>query len=268
MGVLLLPPFASYKTIYNIDKELPITEEDYPFESIFPRKKLDAIELSIIQLAFDRNLEKAGEQTREIYTYYKTVLTDAFEQSKKVTKTLAVSFEENLNVFSEAKKANYISILQESLLDGDTFDEYWTRCEKINKVVNVNWLKSEYDHAITATNAAHDYENFIKEDPKQLLRWKTRGDKRVRHEHKVLDGTTYPADHSFWKTHVPGHLSYNCRCIWVKTDTQPSKELTDLEIEEIDKNSPKYFLNNPALTKKLFTSDHPYFSDESTYGNL
>jgi len=42
--------------------------------------------------------------------------------------------------------------------------------------------------------------------------WQATHDRNVRASHMALDGKIFPLTDPFWKTHVPGHLDWGCRC--------------------------------------------------------
>ena len=119
-------------------------------------------------------------------------------------------------------------------------------------------LKTEYNTAVRSARSAANWKKW--ERTSHLypnLEYLPSRAAVPRPEHKVFYGTVLPMNHSFWATHTPP-LSWNCMCGVTNTD----KEVTG-DVPENDVKIAPGLDNNPALTKKLFSSSHPYESKTS-----
>ena len=135
----------------------------------------------------------------------------------------------NVYLFSAAKTFQQTLAMSEALIDeaGDlrTFNDFKKEATKIFSSYNENYLRAEYDTAISqGGNAAKwiDIEN--KKDILPYLRYVAVGDGRVCPICSKFNDVTLPVDDPFWKENAPANHFF-CRCI-----------MEQLEKEEGEKN--------------------------------
>lgn len=177
-------------------------------------------------------------------------------------------FEKNIAVFSGAKTFQQINDMSNFLFDekGDKlpFGEFKKHADEIFDQYNNNWLRTEYNTAISQASSGSRWVN-IKEQAEifPLIRFVTVGDGRVRPEHKAFDGIVKPVNDPFWKHNFPP-LNFNCRCVDEQLE-EGEAEITDtsaLDLPEI----PPLFQMNAGEDKIIFDeSVHPYFKVDQRY---
>lgn len=119
-------------------------------------------------------------------------------------------------------------------------------------------LKTEYNTAVRSARTAANWKKW--ERTSHLypnLKYLPSRAAVPRPEHKVFYGTVLPMNHSFWNYHTPP-LDWGCLCGITNTDEEVSADIPDNDVKiaaGLD--------NNPAKTKKLFSSSHPYESKTS-----
>lgn len=114
-------------------------------------------------------------------------------------------------------KINSLSNHVGSLLVDDTgaarsFDSFKKEAAKVGVIYNQNWLRTEYQHAVAASQSAAKWVNIqATKDTLPLLQYDTAGDNKVRANHAALDGIIRPINDSFWSNYMPP-WEWACRC--------------------------------------------------------
>lgn len=158
--------------------------------------------------------------------------------------------------FAGAKNHQQIISMSKALQDKDGKVRKWKafrdETEKINKIYNESWLRTEYETALSsAQNAARWSEWKSREDVVNLT-YDAVNDELTRHSHKALDGITKPITDPFWNTHYPPN-GWRCRCgVMVSTKKASTTEIPNTAI-------PSLFKTNMAKYGILFPKKHPYF---------
>lgn len=158
------------------------------------------------------------------------------------------ALKESIAQFSAFKETAFRKDLEELLTKEGKLTpkkEFLKEAYKVSGDYNSRWLETEYHETIAGANMAakmKDYELNIDLYPN--LKLVSVRDKRVRPEHKALDGTIRPFNDPFWDTHTPP-LDWGCRCDLEQTDEDVTevKGGVQMKIE---------FQNNPAKTGKIF----------------
>jgi len=130
------------------------------------------------------------------------------------------------------------------------FRQFQTEALKIMDSYNRAYLQSEYQTAVqTATHAAQ-WDKYQRRGGSLVLR--TQGDGRVRNEHRLYNGATYPVGDDFWNTWYPPN-GWRCRCFvtW-KADEQAVDPEGLPTIQD-------GFKHNAGKAGTIFGDDHPYF---------
>ncbi len=134
--------------------------------------------------------------------------------------------------------------------------DFKKEADKLSDTYNQRWLKTEYDHAVAASNMASKWNDFQKR--KHLypnLKYNAINDSRVRELHKKWDGLVLPINHPFWDTHYPPN-DWSCRCDVTQVDDDINEK--GIEVEDMP-NLPKQFNLNYGKQGRAFDKNHPCF---------
>lgn len=186
-----------------------------------------------------------------------------YDDSRNVLKSYLTR---NIYHFSAAKNLTELMAFRDMMVDPKTGDilsysEFRKRIQDLGVQFNEAWLETEFNTAVSTAISAHKWESMDTE----YLEFTTVGDDRVRPEHAILDGLTYPKNHPIWNKMTPP-LSYNCRC-GLKPGLARNYKAQDADNDE------KYvgglvkdtiFDNNPGVTRLVFDKQHPYFENMAT----
>ncbi len=185
----------------------------------------------------------------------------------EVQEELSETLKDNAYIFSGFKTYHCLSEVGLSLQDEEGNIKSWSQfrndVKAIDKKYNERYLKAEYHQAIASAQMASKWAGF--DDSKDfMLRYSTAGDKRVRADHEVLDGTTLPKADPFWSSYYPPN-DWGCRCDtdevlakdYPKSDSQQAMADADLHIK--NGNHKNIFKFNAGKERRLFPDKHPYF---------
>ena len=177
------------------------------------------------------------------------------------------TLQKNIFTFSGAKTWHEVKLMSDYLIDESgnarSFKEYKDYAKKVFGEFNVNYLKTEINHAKGSAQMADKWKQFEEEkDLFPYLRYVTAGDDRVRPAHKALNGIVKRFDSPFWKENAPLN-GWNCRCN-LKQVEEAIETPDDVIAARIKKETngkglqtPDYMKNNPGV--EVFGKDHPYF---------
>ena len=122
------------------------------------------------------------------------------------------------------------------------------------------WLNTEYNTAVIRAHRAADWKHFETEkDVYPNLRWMptTSAEPDPVHMKFWSSRLTLPVDDPFWDHHHPGER-WGCKCTCEQTD----EPVNDLGVhDDIPDTASKGLHGNPGQTGKLFSEDHPYYTD-------
>lgn len=175
------------------------------------------------------------------------------------------AIQQNVSAFGVAKSILEIQEMGELMFDASgqlkSFANFRRDVnEKTHQLYNQNWLKTEYNHVIAASQGAVNYNRFQKDkEAMPYLTYRTAGDDRVRSSHRSLDGVTRPVDDTFWDVHFPPN-DWGCRCDVIQTNDHT--KITDQSLAESlgkDLKMKSMFQQNFAKSGKAFSDDHPNF---------
>lgn len=122
---------------------------------------------------------------------------------------------------------------------------------------NRQWLRTEYNTAVTRAHQAADWRQFEAEkDVLPNLEWIPSSSVHPGADHRVFWGTVLPIDHPFWKEHRPGDR-WNCKCSLRNTDKEPTTVPKGTSNDEPNSG----LENNPGKDGKLFSDKHPYMAE-------
>lgn len=172
-------------------------------------------------------------------------------------RTFLTKLNTNVYVFSGFK--NYQQLRETTLLlkddDGNlkSFKDFLNDVQQVDETYNEVYLSAEYSTAVASAQSAATWQDYTNNGI-EMLTYVTAGDGRVREEHAILEGVTYPIDHEFWDTYYPPN-DWGCRC-----DTSPAVgEETDPIAKSALPDIPEMFEQNVGKTGAAFPDTHPYF---------
>jgi len=211
--------------------------------------------------------QKVAEKlTSGVYNGFGKSLTDVAWNSPDYT--MLNSLRNNVYVFSGAKQYHQVREMVDAIYDKDRikpFSEYKKTGTDIFKNYNENYLRAEYNAAISQSRSASmwmDIENNKELLP--MLEYVTVGDGRVRPEHAMLDRIKRPVDDKFWNNYFPPN-GWNCRCTTLQSD---DTDKTSLKGFTQPKTVPPEFMMNAGKDKIVFSDKHPYFKVAKQDENL
>jgi SPP1 gp7 family putative phage head morphogenesis protein len=167
----------------------------------------------------------------------------------------------NIHVFAAFKNHSEVIDLVAAMRDEKgklrSFSDFKKVATSIAKNYNLNWLRTEYELALSSAQMAVKWQDFeANKDVLPSIRYQTQGDDRVRQGHRVLDGTILPVDDPFWDNFFPPN-GYGCRCtaqqVANTNKVRPSRLPTDIEV-------PLIFRNNVGKTNQIYNQSHPFFT--------
>ena len=119
------------------------------------------------------------------------------------------------------------------------------------------WLRTEYDTAVLRAHQAADWQQFRREqDVLPNLKWMPSTSLHPGEDHRRYWGTIRPIDDKFWNEHRPGDR-WNCKCSLTSTD----EAVTPIPVDDIHSEPQAGLKDNPGITGKTFSDNHPYFPD-------
>lgn len=169
------------------------------------------------------------------------------------------ALQENVYIFSAAKQ--YQQVRQTSALISKggkviPFSEFKKEARVIFEEFNENWLRTEYNSAISQASTAARWQDIVRQSVQfPMLTYQTVGDARVRPTHQALDNITRPVNDKFWNIYMPPN-GWNCRCTVVQDD---ETETTDLSSFVAPDDVPLIFRFNAGKKKIIYSPKHPYF---------
>lgn len=166
----------------------------------------------------------------------------------------------NVYKFSGAKQYHQVREMVDAIYDGNNikpFSEYKKTATEVFKNYNENYLRAEYNAAISQSRSASMWmEIEANAELLPMLEYSTVGDGRVRPEHAMLNGIKRPVNDKFWDNYFPPN-GWNCRCMTLQTD---DAKKTDLRGFKQPSTVPNEFMMNAGKQKIVFSDKHPYFS--------
>lgn len=138
-----------------------------------------------------------------------------------------------------------------------SFDQFRKDVEPIADHHVRQWLRTEYDMAVSRARLAADWLTYEKDrDIMPNLRWVESTAITPDAAHSSFWGTVRPVDDAFWAAHHPGD-HWGCQCSLEQTD-DPVTPLSDEVIRKAPPPSPG-LEENPGKTKRIFSDNSPYF---------
>ncbi|CAA0245265.1 Phage head morphogenesis domain protein [Tenacibaculum maritimum] len=130
--------------------------------------------------------------------------------------------EYNIFEFAASKTEARLASMTELLIDKEKqklreFNEFKKLAEEKVKKLNTNYLLTEYNHTVAVGQNSAAFVRFMaeKDTVTNLVQYRTVGDNKVRHAHKVLDGLVFDLnDKEAMDLLAPN--GHGCRCEFVQ----------------------------------------------------
>jgi SPP1 gp7 family putative phage head morphogenesis protein len=182
------------------------------------------------------------------------------EAATGADKIMLQTLRDNVYRFSGFKTYHFIKEANSLLVDADNnikaFSDFKNDVLTLNNKYNVEFLRTEYNHAIATSRMASKWSKFTADKATlPLLQFDTVGDGRVRIAHQKLDGIIKPVDDPFWDIYLPP-LSWNCRCT---VRQLAAGEITNTDGKELTVVNDE-FKYNWGKEQFIFPPDHPQFT--------
>jgi SPP1 gp7 family putative phage head morphogenesis protein len=168
------------------------------------------------------------------------------------------NLETNVYQFSSAKTYHQLKEMTLALKDSEgkvrSFAEFKKAATGINEKYNQNWLKTEYQTAVSSANSGARWQEYEQDkDVMPYLQYQTAGDERVRSDHALLDNVVRKINDPFWDDYYPPN-GFNCRCTTVQQAHGPiTREINRPELQPM-------FKTNLGKARLVYPQKHPYFS--------
>lgn len=170
----------------------------------------------------------------------------------------------NNEVFAAFKTHKMQNEIAAELLNGDgvlkSFAEWKKDVQSIVDHHTEHYLRVEYDTAIIRAHHAADWRRFERERKiLPRLKWIPSTSVTPRESHRVFWNRVFEMDDPILNAHRPGD-EWGCKCGLSATD-DPATDNSGVSSKG---SAPSPGLGgNPGKTGKIFSEDHPYFTDAS-----
>lgn len=165
--------------------------------------------------------------------------------------------------------AHASTLLRDERGDIKPFSLFKNEVLNVHQTYNVNYLRTEYNFALSAAQAAGQWAEIAADGDEYNLQYRTAHDERVRYSHAAINDTTLPPSDPFWAQYYPPN-GWNCRCKAVrvrksKYQVSDSKESIDrgeratTQIGKNGMNKAAMFRFNPGVSQTIFPDKHPYY---------
>jgi len=182
-----------------------------------------------------------------------------FEAAGGADAEMLRALRDNVYRFSGFKTYNFVQEANGLLTDANgqvkAFSNFREDVLKLNEQYNIDYLRTEHNHAVATSRMASKWQKFEKDKGTlPYLQFDTVGDGRVRAAHQGLDGIVKPVNDPFWDTYLPP-LDWNCRC---SVRQLADGEVTSTEAEKLPVVK-QDFKHNWGKSRFVFPPDHPQF---------
>lgn len=167
---------------------------------------------------------------------------------------------ENVYQFAAAKNWHELRDMTDAVHDGNrirTFEEFAEKVDGISGKYNRDWLRTEYNQAVAASQSAARWDGFKRrQEEMPYLQYQCIMDGNTRPEHAALHGVIKRMDDPFWTQYMPPN-GWGCRCEAVQMPGSRYRETPDSKIQL--PNVPQMFRINFGQNALAFPPGHAYF---------
>lgn len=183
----------------------------------------------------------------------------------KISDDLKAHLEKDIYIFSGFKTYAQLKEIALMLRDDQgnliSYSEFEKKVLDINENYNVNYLRTEYNLAISSALMAARWEAFARDADQYDLQYRTAGDEHVRESHRKMDRITLSFEDLFWLYFFPPN-GWGCRCtvVQVRKGKYPLSDSAEaIRIgNEATEDGAEIFRFNPGRARILFPPKHPY----------
>ncbi|MBL7902938.1 MAG: DUF935 family protein [Bacteroidia bacterium] len=203
----------------------------------------------------DLMVETAKHLVKGVLNAFKTTIEDPGLSNVEMINSLR----RNVWVFSGFKTHEILRAISDKLVDEKGQVREWGSFKKevlnLDDRYNVNYLKTEYDHALVSAQQAAQWLDIQRtKEALPLLRFVATLDDRTTDICNGLNDVTLPADHDFWKTHfLPLH--WHERSLIQQLANGQITDMSKVKIPALD----AMFKNNVGISGVAFPKSHPYY---------
>jgi len=180
--------------------------------------------------------------------------------------------EYNLFEFSRLKEKANVFALNRLLINKEqnnirSYEDFKDKAKQYLANPDVNWLRSEYNHAMAVGQNASRYHQFKREATSvtNYVQWRTVNDSHVRQSHQVLEGKIFELNEKGGLPIWPPK-DWGCRCEMVQYLGKPNKITTSAEAFSIIESTTgkpvndKWKLNRGEI-EQVFTANEMYYKE-------
>lgn len=243
--------------------------EDKPAESGFTFDN-EALKKALKRI-YEKDVDVMNDIEENLFNAVFETISDAVDKGFEVPDitdpdvAFYKALKEDVAVFAAFKTHRWQNDIAGQLLDDkDHLKDYNLFKRDVEGLVNPQhkeqWLRTEYDMAITRARLAADWQQFEREkDILPNLEWVESTSVTPGEDHMIFWGMIAAIEDPCWNEHRPGDR-WGCKCGLRSTD-KPCTQKTDVPQPAKENDPAPGLKGNPGVTGEIFSKDHPYMTD-------
>lgn len=243
--------------------------EDKPAESGFTFDN-EALKKALKRI-YEKDVDVMSDIEENLFNAVFETMSDAVDKGFEVPDitdpdvAFYKALKEDVAVFAAFKTHRWQNDIAGQLLDDkDRLKDYNIFKRDVEGLVNPQhkeqWLRTEYDMAITRARLAADWQQFEREkDILPNLEWVESTSVTPGEDHMIFWGMIAAIEDPCWNEHRPGDR-WGCKCGLRSTD-KPCTQKSDAPQPTKENDPAPGLKGNPGVTGEIFSKDHPYMTD-------
>lgn len=243
--------------------------EDKPAESGFTFDN-EALKKALKRI-YEKDVDVMNDIEENLFNAVFETMSDAVDKGFEVPDitdpdvAFYKALKEDVAVFAAFKTHRWQNDIAGQLLDDkDRLKDYNLFKRDVEGLVNPQhkeqWLRTEYDMAITRARLATDWQQFEREkDILPNLEWVESTSVTPGEDHMIFWGMIAAIEDPCWNEHRPGDR-WGCKCGLRSTD-KPCTQKSDVPQPTKENDPAPGLKGNPGVTGEIFSKDHPYMTD-------
>lgn len=243
--------------------------EDKPAESGFTFDN-EALKKALKRI-YEKDVDVMNDIEENLFNAVFETMSDAVDKGFEVPDitdpdvAFYKALKEDVAVFAAFKTHRWQNDIAGQLLDDkDRLKDYNLFKRDVEGLVNPQhkeqWLRTEYDMAITRARLASDWQQFEREkDILPNLEWVESTSVTPGEDHMIFWGMIAAIEDPCWNEHRPGDR-WGCKCGLRSTD-KPCTQKSDVPQPTKENDPAPGLKGNPGVTGEIFSKDHPYMTD-------
>lgn len=243
--------------------------EDKPAESGFTFDN-EALRKALKRI-YEKDVDVMNDIEENLFNAVFETMSDAVDKGFEVPDitdpdvAFYKALKEDVAVFAAFKTHRWQNDIAGQLLDDkDRLKDYNLFKRDVEGLVNPQhkeqWLRTEYDMAITRARLAADWQQFEREkDILPNLEWVESTSVTPGEDHMIFWGMIAAIEDPCWNEHRPGDR-WGCKCGLRSTD-KPCTQKSDVPQPTKENDPAPGLKGNPGVTGEIFSKDHPYMTD-------